>query len=29
MSLLNVVMQGNKKAEIRIYGVIGEGWSVM
>lgn len=26
MSLLNAVMQGNKKAEIRVYGVIGEGW---
>ena len=26
MNLLNAVMMGNKKAEIRIYGVIGEGW---
>jgi len=26
MSLLNVLMLGNNKAEIRIYGVIGEGW---
>jgi len=26
MSLLNVLMMGNNKAEIRIYGVIGEGW---
>ena len=26
MSLLNILMLGNKKAEMRIYGVIGEGW---
>ena len=26
ISLLNAVMQGDKKAEIRIYGIIGEGW---